>query len=416
MVKNNRGVTLVELIIAMVIAAFVLVAGIQFISYSTRTLTDFSIKNDRGKNFASLSGHLKKYMPTGGMRFMAFTGISETPLARLIIPQPGMCGDLKTNCPNDTSLLYVHYSKSQRENIAAICLMPSTASSPGLSIILDGANTTFGNVSQEYIFQKLTTNAIFALQNPPDSTLWVATGNPVRYDPNWTAQNHTFNDDFSKSGCASRLQTVPTSDNQINYVTDKLFRIEIKPLMLTQFTGRNSSFSEITDSVSLVGNFPMGVFPVDLHSLGRYPDSSGQGYVEIRTCSPQLSDAQNKLNCVEGNFAKLENVQQMRVDESYKIALSNSFNSQLETVHPERYEIVTPGMSTSLSCKLNDCAVLRVLNPLSIPYQATLASGQLEDSASLTDLQFSLLKNQFISAIRIRLLAPQGEQYFDVSF
>ena len=215
MVKNNLGVTLVELIIAMVIAAFVLVAGIQFISYSNRSLTDFSKKNDRGKNFAFLSGHLQKYLPTGGMRFMAFTGISETPLARLIIPQPEMCGDLKTNCPDDTSLLYVHYSKSQRENIAAICLIPSTASSPGLSVILDGANTAFGNVSQEFIFQKLTMSTIFALKNPPDSTLWVAAGNPVKYDPNWNPQNHTFNDDFAKSGCASRLQMVPTLDNQI---------------------------------------------------------------------------------------------------------------------------------------------------------------------------------------------------------
>jgi len=416
MVKNNLGVTLVELIIAGVIAAFVLVAGIQFISSSYRSLADFSKKTDRGKNLASLSGHLQKYMPTGGMRFMAFTGIAETPLARLIIPQPEMCGDLITKCPNDISLLYVHYSKSQRENTAAICLMPSTASNPNLSIIVDGANTTFGNSSQEFIQQKLTTNTVLALQNPPDSTLWVVTGNPVLYDPSWNSLTQTFNDDFSKSGCASRLQRAPTSDNQINYATDKLFRVAVKPLMLTQFTGRNSSFSEITDSVSLVGSFPMGVFPVELHSLGRHNDSNGQGYVEIRTCSLQLSDTQNKFNCVESNFPKLENVQQMRVDESYKVALSNTLNSQLETAHPERYELVTPGMANSPSCKLNDCAVLRVLNPISIPYQVTLASGQLEDSTSLSDLQFSLLKNRFISAIRIRLLAPHGEEYFDVSF
>jgi len=373
-------------------------------------------------------------MATGDVRFFGFTNRTDDILARFLVPQTGLCGDLTSSCPEDSSMLYIHYDKATAAAVSAICLL-STQSEGGniqsATLLIDGSNTAYGNftltASNDFNVTDATdlnlvsgiipvgSNQILALLDPPNATLWVSLGAPQKLNPTWSSNDQTFTPDLSS--CLSLLQAQTpqpaTPPYQVPpYQTNKLYTLKVKPYGMNQFTGQDQT--AITEAVirTSLGKFPLKLFSAAPRSFGKYPATGNQtAFSEIRNCH-YLND---KISCHESGFLKAVDVNRLRIDFSFYLTLSNSTNNTLGTARPDRYEIRSDSMAASESCKLSDCAYLALTDGTNIPFRLDLGFGVSEDFTSLSDGGFSWIKNLSVSRIRFRLKSDKKENYFDIS-
>lgn len=431
MVKNQKGISLVELIISASMMALVVLVSGQFLSLGFKKLSKFSNAVDSRSSLASLSGHLQKYMATGDVRFFGFTNQVEDPLARLLVPQPGLCGDLISSCPQDTSFLYIHYDKSTLPAVSAICILETQVGAGGVrtaTFVIDGSNSTYGpialppNAAEGFTVTSqvgsnlpsglvpVKTNKMLALLDPPNATVWVSTGSLTKLETTWNPITQTFNPNLSS--CIPYLQPQPSSVPP--YKVNQLYTVSLKPYGMNQFTGQNQS--NITDGVirNSVGKFPLRMFEVIPRSFGKYPPlNAPDGFAEIRNCAY----SNDRMECQGSGLPKIDSVRRLRVDYSFHLSLRNTLNTGLGASRPLRYELRLPtSMEASESCLLNECAFLPVSNSKAIPYRLELSGGLKEDFTNLSDSGFSWIKNLSLSQLRFRLRDEKKEEYFEISF
>ena len=436
MVKNRNGVTLLELLISatLMIGVFLLIGN--FLSQGLKEFFKLSKETDQRSDLALLSGHLQKYMATGDVRFFGFTNQTNDVLARFLIPQTGSCGDLTSDCSEDSSFLYIHYDKSTMPAVSAICLLGTQLEAGNIrsaTFLVDGSNTAYGTVSQDISngfnvgasevdstlpsgLVRIETNQMVALLDPPNATVWVSLGPPQKLNPVWTPLSQTFTPDLSPCLSLMQSQTPQPSTPPYTvppYKVDALYSVKLKPYGMNQFTGESQT--AITEAAirNSVGRFPLRLFSAIPRTFGKYPALGSQaGFAEVRNCIY----ANDKLSCNGSGLLKVTDINRMRIDLSFHLSLTNSTNSSLGSARPLRYELRSSDMVSSESCRLDDCAFLPLANRTSIPYRLDLGSGLKEDFTSLSDLGYSWIKNLSISEIRFRLKSDKKEDYFDVYF
>lgn len=437
MVKNRAGMTIIELIISATLLGGITLSLGYFLNQGSKNFFKLSKDVENSSNLALISGHLQKHMATGDVRFFGFTNRVDDPLARFLIPQPGLCGDLVSSCPEDNSLLYLHYDKSTLPAVSAICLLSTQLESDGIrsaTFVVDGSNATYGNLDLNDTAKGFNVvpvagsnlpsglvaiglNKMLAFLDPPNATIWVSLGSPVKLGPTDLFNSGTTNFKPEFSSCISLLQPEPASVPP--YKIDKLYTVKVKPYGMHQFTGENQTAISEAVIKSSIGKFPLRLFSALPRSFGRYASAgSSTGFAEIRNCS-YLNDS---ISCNGSGLPRVDNINRLRIDLSFHLSLTNATNTGLGTSRPLRYELLLYDdnkkmtMAPSESCQPNNCAFLPLINRAAIPYRIDLGSGLKEDFTTFSDLGYSWVKNISLSQLRFRLKSEKKEDYFDITF
>ncbi len=406
MVRKLKGVSLVELIIGItILSGLSLLVGRLMIS-TQKGLKKQEEKIEQQSTLFQLTGNLQRYIASGDMRFYAFTGKGSTDrtLARVVLPLPGKCSDLTgNNCEQDVSLIYVHYDKAASPSVSAICMVDKS------HLLFDLNNATYGSaeltgpgdgfnvlpdVNGTNSFAtgivKVDANQFIAISNPPVVTLWLTQAKPVVAMLSYNAT--------SDSDLLTKLSTECKAGLTNNNDVSKLYVVEVKPYVLTQFTGGNTvSDSEITGNF---GKFPARVYGARMRSIGR-SEQNHKMVLGIQDCT--YDGAQ--LNCGGTIDRPLQNTTRIRFDLSFKLALGET--------NASRYEVIKNSMERAPACISNpNCALLPLDDPGQIPVNFTNS----ESYESLNATGFSLFKQEVLSSLQIRVTFPEKEEAFNVPF
>src|SRR3989344_5334531 len=196
---------MIELLIAVGISAVVVLAGALFLGLGNQEF-DASLKRHGFKaDLAGLSAHLQKHLPSGDIRFFAFSGrgsSGDNPMARAIIPLPCKLRDLSdsTDCANANSLVYPEYDKTITPAVPVICVLQTTThnGTPSVELVVDTNNKEFGSAVFDTSGFNVTaspgsgwpggrvethpytpakpSSSLLATFSPPLATLWFADG------------------------------------------------------------------------------------------------------------------------------------------------------------------------------------------------------------------------------------------------
>ncbi len=425
---NKRGISLIELLVGVSLGAMLIFAVSQLLSFVTKNTSTMQKSFDTQNNLLVVTTALQKYLVTGETRYFAFSGNGsgtgnvpfDQTLARMIIPQVGICGDLTTSpdCVDDAAMVYIQANKAELPYVSAICQFNAnhllvdlnnptygvgTFASPTITVSPGTSNLTGGTI-------KITNKTLFALANPPTVSLWLANGTASNYAVAYNPVTKVFTPSLPAE-CIAQLQTDPVT----YYKLDGLYKIHFKPFILTQFTGGNTvSANEIQASI---GQFPMPLYSPKIRSVGRKILSNQAAVLGIFDCST----ASGSISCSPDPIFSTPNVTRVRIDEYFTQALGTDTQNF--------YEIISCTMTPSSVCALPQCKTLTLDYPAAIPVlwspqthnplcaSSTYGPTYAESFQNINSEGFSLFKQQLIQKLRIRIqVDKQKEQSVYVLF
>lgn len=406
MVKRRSGFSLLELMIGLALLSVVSFALLRLFVFANRGMNDASRAIVTQSSLGEAAAMFKKFLSPGDSRFYAFSGrgaLGDRPLVRVLTPLPGRCADFSAGCPADTGFLYVHYDRSVSPGVSAICRFSDT------EWLIDLTNPTYGLAQSDpgrgftivappgpaptYAVGQIPVvrQSILALVNPPNITLWVVQGPPVR-------QIVTL---------ATGVYSPPLpSDCDANFRRDangipnlsSLYRVSIRPLILTQLTGGAAVSQD--EIVAAQGTFPMRVFAASLRAFGKLPTDPPR--FAVRKCA--LADA--GLSCMDTTPFDVPGVTRMRVFETFRAALRPDDATEYEIVGPE-------GLAGSVcATPTQECRSLVARNLNTIPAQVNANESYAEPSSE----EFSLIKQDLVRQLKVRLDMERKQEEFRVNF
>lgn len=411
--------TLIEVLTASLILAAVLFAFFRLFAIASRGVGEASQRAFVQGALAEVSALLQKYLASGDSRFFAFSGrggVGDRAVLRVLAPMPGRCADMTLACPADTAFLYTHYDKSLSPAVSAICKYAPR------EFLVDANNPTYGPAT--FVagtgFQitapgpgpvtyptgpiPVRRNRLLAIANPPNFSMWVATGPPVRLPVVQTAPG-VYSPPFANPDCAANLRV----DGAGNADLARLYRVPFQPLVLQQLTGGGAVTNAEIDSA--LGRFPMRLFAAQIRGLGRIllpaPNPPVFG---LRGCQY----AGGNLACNDFLPYDVPGVRRVRVFEGFRAALQPD-----DAVD---FEIIGPGGAAGANCAppicpvppncTTNCRVLASAGVTGIPVRFTAGESYSQPASA----GFSFLKQDLIKQMKIRLDFAQKQDEFRVNF
>jgi len=426
----RKGLSLIEMIIAVGLSALVIYLGATLLSGANKQVKNSGEKFTSRTLLAVLSGSLQKFMASGDLRFLAFSGrpLNDRPVARAVLPLPEKCSDpsgtADPQCARDVGVVYVHYDKLTTPTVTVICNFVEPTSANGFKgkWLVDLNNETYGpptavtdgfNISgaadapftRGLVTVKL--NQMLVLMNPPISTLWVATSAPTKLNVTVLTPAPALTTSPDLTGdCLKNLQA--------SQDVTKLYTIDYVPLILTQFTGGTSANINPATLISTQGSYPLRIFASEFRSVGKRKISNeyelALSSCSVSTNSPTLP-LTSSITCTGKVIASIPNVTSIKLEEIFTLKLKNSV--------AERFELKTAAQTLSPSCAAPICKALPITLgsiPVLTP-RTTNTSTTMESFETLDPTDFSLIKQEALARLRFKLVNTNGkEDSFDIVF
>lgn len=374
MVKNQRGFSLVEIMVALAVT----LVGVFAISAAFSDITkDFnkvflnrSVKTDANL----LMGFLQKNMLRSDVHFYAFAGqASGLPLGRLVIPYEGRCASLIENCENSTSYLWV-YSDVKKPSLPVICPLDEK------TLLVDASVDDFGylNISGDSVQVSsngtqmpvgeidLSIHTVVTLTDEPNSVLFSVAGSLQKFDPQYNSVTGTF----GEVRYANNSDCIKYTKNR-----SQLYTLPVKPFLIPDSGGGTP---DTTTILNAMGRPPMKLSPVRLMSTGMYRVYNEMNLV-VNDC---LLDSGNKISCPKV-FLRTEGIIGLHVQQIFNKPFAGETQIR-STAFSNKY------------CNTSGCQVLNIPSPLPVAL-----SGETE--GQITKSAFSLIKQEYIHTISFYL-------------
>ena len=240
---------------------------------------------------------------------------------------------------------------------------------------------------------------IIALFSPPYAFLYQINILPQIFNVAQDASTGAFNNSELTPECVKYLQLDHITNNIKFYKLDKLYRLKLIPLFISNLSAAQSAPLANGNYISSK-EYPMRTFNVSFETFGKIY-LNNQWVLSISRCVFLGS----KLRCSTPVISQLSGAQRVRIDENFKIPLINA-SGNLESLGAS-YEIIsnnqTPTCSAGASCPFLPLFVNNIDN---IPY---ILSGS-ESSDHLLSANFSFIKQIEIKSIRFRYLTTNSKK------
>ncbi len=378
--KNKRGYTLAEVVIAMGVFGIGIVMlstlALQLNNQTHSSLSSMSQTSDLSSLFQWLQrfGFRRDLAVYGFTGTGATTGVNISGLSKVIVPYPDKCGDLVTDCPNDTAFFLALTDINKSQLVTAICALSPNKIIVDLgydnlgtgSLVSNGINVTSHN---SLISGKIDidTNAVLLAMNDPTGVLFVATGRPSSFNPLYNAGTGLYN--HPQFG---------NNPNCVSLVKDrtKLVVVNVEPYRLPQ-SGTVTPPSELV--LSSFGRFPIRLTQTRMISIGRNPTKKERW--GIRFCDQTYPNS-----CTIDEALFVDKVGAMSIFEYFKAPLGAN---PLTT----RYSI-----GRASDCADSTCKNLSFTTPIRF-----LASMTEFDIPILESTRFSYKKQNYLDKLEFQV-------------
>jgi prepilin-type N-terminal cleavage/methylation domain-containing protein len=420
--KRQKGFTLLELLIAVGLVGIVGYGLMQIIPRISKESGKMQKKLSNMQDFSVLEKHLLKVVTSGNIRFFSFNSKGEK--LRSIYPMPERCGDLSNgpDCKEDTSLLYIKYSKTTASAVSTICRLTPSSGETNSDFIIDLSNETYGKgkiisegvevsgSSDPELFPNgtvlISQDKILSFFAPPFAYLYRVDSSPRKYSPRQDTNKEAFsaNPEFSYD-CFSKLQVTSTVGGIRRYNVNELYRMKVTPLFISELAGGAAAPDPAQNFLS-VEEFPVRTFNVGLESFGRRKVNN-KWVAGVSTCGLSFSN----LSCSGSTLHSSQVLTRVRLDETFKISLIDTAGIVQDKNY--QYEILSNNQTPSClagdpGCKLRTLIVNSINN---IP-QLIIST---ESSSNLISSGFSMIKQDELKSVRLRYQTDdKKEKSFEV--
>jgi len=409
-VKKETGLSLVELMVGLGLTGFIGLALMNVFQQASKNEKSAGTRTGEHSDIISMEYRLKSLINTYDARY-SFIGpnfpdttlTTDASSSRFLIPLFQQCRDL-SNCPNDTSLMFINYNKKSAGAIDMVCSFQNTERPAGFPVfpgmppnartmMFDGVRTTYGDPDfspptvQQIIPQiipgpplsppviNLATDQFITLFDGPDSTVW-------RVVEPLTKLNTL---PPSMPSCSS--STFGTDTSQIYYLT----AVPLKPNHLTD------------EYIGTLQANTLKLINVSVMTAGKNPDDT----FGVNKCSWQS----NSIVCTETlGGAILKKISQVRMDEEFRVPIQGTAGIQW-------YELGLPCSPTT------DCtsALTTLVPPSGAPFipkyvRPVPATLELEPFPTLLGDHFSFYKQNYLTRIRFRVKQESHQREIYIRF
>lgn len=374
--KPMAGFSLTETVMALAIVSTVALFASTTLVEANVKAKQLNDKTSRAIDMLTLTQTLKSGFAMASIRLQAFVGdpASAHPLSRAVMPLPGKCSDMDSDCPENSAFVWAELEK-RGDDVPVLCAVrprrwifdASTFNARNYSPTANSVQITHPDGTTSTV--SLMRGESIALMAEPVAVLFAINSELTRYDPLYDPATQTYGDvEFdSNPECVANVRD-----------RTQLWAFTVEPVLLPNTGTTVPSTAVVREAI---GKFPARIRPASLHVIGRSPSTAAPGpALEIRRC--QRKNATSPWACSE-----IEPIAPIAA-----VDLAMTFAAP-----PEMGMKAVPRGFISSNCSGADCVAM--LYPTAqVPY---FVSG--ENWSTLQPNEFSLFKLQYLSAVAIRL-------------